>query len=1625
MAATVADSAAIERVEFYYDSTLIATVRTAPYVSVFTAPLEVGPHQLTARAVNNLGLATTSAPLPITIATILGNPPLATLLAPTANAFFPVNSPVTLTGTASDTDGTISTVQVFANGSYQGNATLSGNLWTFVWTPNSVGPVSLVAIATDDKTNAFSTLATNITITDATSPGISLSLSPNTAAAAASTTLPAGAIRNILALVAPAAGRAVTRVEFFVNGTKVADRTTAPYSYRYKADATPGTAVLTARATDNTGLSRDIQQTFTITSAVGAPPTVNLLAPTNGATVVPNSVTPVNLAAAALAPGGTIASVQFYANGSPLAINAGNAFATAPYVSSFNPTTTGSYTLDAIATDDRGNTTVSNSVTLTAAFGTPTIIITAPNPVATARATPNVPLTITTTATAGTGAGVLLVEYLIDGLQVGTRSPAAGTTAATFTSSFQWTPTIAQIGAHVLTVRVTDTNSLTATSAPVVNVNVASIVGTAPTLQLNAPGNGAVIQSASTVNFIATSNVGASTPPGTVEFFLNDVSIGQGAREQSTNVYRRVFDFNTFDLSAITPDGNGRYPVVLYAIARDTNGNQTISLNSTLFVSPAQSLPPSITLQTFAIGGGNTNTVTQGSQFPLFASVADNDGSVTSIQLFANGQLIGGSTVNNPAAQSLVLYTANTVGTFNLVAVATDDSGNSAISTPSIVLAVTALAAPATALVRPADNSIVTSVNTPVFLEATGTGPSVNQPPTVQFVISGTGTNNQRTTINGTRIGTSTSYRAIWTPTIADTYTLSSAATVGQFNTPAAVTTNSAQSRRVVVNLVNGIAPTVNFNIQGSVTSASNVNLIATANDSDGSVVDVEFYVNRNSIGQAVREQLTNSWRLSTSLVGLPLGNTEIVALVRDSSGNIAASPTTNVNLSAASSLAPTISSITANPTAVSFSRPVQLTANANDPDGTVSIQYFANGTAIGTSGNANNNYLVNWTPSASGNFNVYAIATDNGTNGVTNTAISPAINVTVRRNNPLQDDTAFILQSYSDIANTTNVNPLVLADLADRLAAGSVTRTQIVNDLLDETGFVAPVNLLATYWVLMGQWPTPANYTTLLATARGSLSNAVGQILGSNEYFAKYGYVVTTALLNNPASVIPADTFIGNLWRAAGLGTPSALNNLQFRSNNVASLTLGRGYGPIGLNTALAEFITNTNSTNTALFARARAAALYYQVDRPTAPANAIAKEVTDAIALRVAALAALADDAARIAAVLADPLYGYRYITFLRHPRALVVNPRSGAIFTVEALGAPPILYQWLFNGTPIANANGPTLSLANVDTSRVGTYTVVVTTTAGSATSDPATLTLTSAPTRVANISTRGVTSGGNQVLIGGFVVANPAGAPANQTRQMLIRVVGPRLAAAPFNLTGVLNNPSLDVFNAAGQTILSNDNWSAQNANAAANATAVTAITQAAARVAAFDLVVGSQDAAVLATLPPGAYTVQASGPNANSTGVVLIEVYDATPGNAAATSPRAINVATRGEVGTGNNILIAGFVINGTASRRVLLRGVGPTLNRFGIGQNALLADPFLTLKDASGTTVRTNDNWASGDDSAQIAAASTAAGAFALTNGSRDAAILTMLAPGAYTVQLSGVNNTTGIGIVEVYDVDP
>lgn len=1617
--ATATDDGAIDRVEFYVDGDLAGTDTTSPYNFLFTASSTTGLHTIFARAIDNAGLGTNSATTTIEVPAPIGNAPTVGISSPFSGTYLPVNAASIITGTAVDTDGTIlaSGITVYVNGvtgtaAGLGNVTYSNGTWSVPWTPNAIGPATLTAFAADDKANTIASPDLMVNVTDASSPTISLTLTPGTSNPQPGTnSIPVLSIRNVVANASSPSGRAIVRVEFFLDGTKIGEDSSAPYTFRFTAPPTTGTYVLSARATDSSGLARDAQINITTTAAVGLPPNITLLTPIAGTVVTPN--TGVSLAAAATSSSGTIASVQFYVNGNTTNLGASNGLVTtAPFVATFTPTLAGSYVIDAIATDDRGNSRLSSSVVVNAAFLAPTISISSPkpdpsNPNGPVRITPNVPTTISATAQGGSGAAILLVEFLVDSTVIGVRQTPTTTGGTTY--SLSWTPTTAQLGLHALTARVTDVNSQTATSNAI-NVNVANIVGTPPSVTITAPTGAAAsaIQSLSTVNFIANAFATPTTNSITgVEFFVNDVSVGAATREQTTNLWRLAYTFAGYDFSAITPDGNGRYPVSLYAIAKDANGNQTISTTVALLVTPSISAPPSVTLQPLLIGlpGQTTNTVAQGTAFPMVALVNDTDGTVASIQLFVNGAA-NGAVINSPAPQQPITYNATAAGRFNLFAVVTDDTGNTTVSTPAIVLNVNAIAAPVTSVQRPMDDSTVTTVNTPVFLEATASSSDPTQVLTVSFTAVGTGGARASIT-NVQRVGTTNTYRAIWTPTVADTYTLTSTAAIGT-----TVSSNSGNSRRVTVTQIQGIAPVVSINVPGTVTTASTANFTATATDSDGSVVSVEFFLNRNSIGFAERDQLTNTWRMTARFAGItPATGNEVVALARDTSGNVAASGTSTINITAASSIAPTVA-ITSSNLNPAFSRTVQLTANARDTDGTVaSVQYFQNGSNIATSFTAGTNFQVNWTPNQAGTFNVWAVATDNS--GIT--TVAPTIQVTVRRNAPVTEDAAFILQTSQDIANTTNINPLVFENLNAQFDAGTLTRAAYATSLTTDPAFVPPVNLLAAYYVIMGQWPTPVNYTTLLTTARGNFGNAITAILNSNEYFAKFGVVPTVALLNNANSAIPARTFLTRLHANAGLPAPSDTDLIRFMNNDTTfGGTLMRGYNVVGLPTTLTEFVTNVNASNAALMKKAQAAALYYQLDRPPITVT------TDQIAARVTQLAALPDMTAMADAVLNDVLYTYRFVTILQDPVSAVVAPRSGIILSVDAIGQPPLSYQWLLNGAPLANATGSTLVINNVGTANVGNYTVAITSAQASATSNAATITLSNTPTRLGNISTRGPTGANANVLIGGFVVTGPA----NQTRQMLIRVAGPAIAVAPFNVPGTLADPRLEVYGTNSTTpLLTNDNWGTQ----AGGAGAVTTIQQAATRVGAFPFAAGSADAAVIANLPPGAYTVQAKGPTLTSAGVVLIEVYDVTQG--APAGPKAANVSTRGNVGTGDNILIAGFNVTGGVSRRLLIRGVGPTIAdpRFALPAGSTLSDPQLTLiNQATGAIVKTSDDWTSDPTMAPlIAAAATAGGAFPLQNGSKDAAMLVMLAPGTYTVKLNGAGTATGIGIVEVYDVDP
>ncbi len=261
------------------------------------------------------------------------------------------------------------------------------------------------------------------------------------------------------------------------------------------------------------------------------------------------------------------------------------------------------------------------------------------------------------------------------------------------------------------------------------------------------------------------------------------------------------------------------------------------------------------------------------------------------------------------------------------------------------------------------------------------------------------------------------------------------------------------------------------------------------------------------------------------------------------------------------------------------------------------------------------------------------------------------------------------------------------------------------------------------------------------------------------------------------------------------------------------------------------------------------------------------------------------------------------------------------------------------------------------------------------------------------RLGNLAARARVGGAAGTPIVGFVIGGTG------TKRMLARAVGPALAG--FGVAGALADPALALVGGA-TTLAANENWLAADAATFA-------------AVGAFALGTGSRDAAVVTTLPAGAYSAVV-GDN-NGAGIALLELYDADAAGAGAT---LANASMRAFVGTGEEALIPGFVIGGTGAVRLLIRAAGPALASFGVA--GALADPQITVFQGT-AALATNDNWSTAANAGDIAAAAAQVGAFAFPSGSRDAALLLTLPAGSYTATVSGGGGATGTALVELYSI--
>jgi hypothetical protein len=247
-------------------------------------------------------------------------------------------------------------------------------------------------------------------------------------------------------------------------------------------------------------------------------------------------------------------------------------------------------------------------------------------------------------------------------------------------------------------------------------------------------------------------------------------------------------------------------------------------------------------------------------------------------------------------------------------------------------------------------------------------------------------------------------------------------------------------------------------------------------------------------------------------------------------------------------------------------------------------------------------------------------------------------------------------------------------------------------------------------------------------------------------------------------------------------------------------------------------------------------------------------------------------------------------------------------------------------------------------------------------------------------------------GDNAGIAGFIITG------NVPKRVVVRALGPSLTSFGFPASALLADPVVEIHGPGNFGVITNNNWKdTQQAQIQADGLAPT----------------NDLESAIDATLPPGNYSAVVRG-NAGTAqaGIAVVEVYDIDTSVAS----KLANLSTRAQVGTGSNVVIAGFILgNQAGGDRIVIRGIGPSLSAFGVPNP--LQDPTLELRDKDGNLLQSDNDWQ--DDSAQ-ATEITAAGL--APSNTKESAIAATLPPGPYTAILAGLNNGTGVGLVEVYD---
>jgi Big-like domain-containing protein/glucodextranase-like protein len=622
LAAAASDSdGTIAKVEFYRGgSTLIGTATTVPY-QIAWPNAAAGSYTLTAKAYDNKGAATTSAPVAISV--VANQLPNVALTSPLAKSFYTAGMPIPLAATATDADGVVVRVEFLDGVTPVGSATAAP--FAMSWIGSTAGWHSIAARATDDKGGV--TVSSPVDIVIGQAPVVVVK-SP-----VACTTVD-GPADLILAADAISSNGPITRVDFY-DGQTIVGTSYGPAWLATLAGAQIGTHMITARAVDARGVATTSRPSLVTVRAANQPPLVTLTAPSEGSRYAAGST--VALAANASDADGMVTAVEYRlgtSNGTLL----GRA-TNAPYAATWTNVSAGTYTIIAIATDDRNATSTSAPVHVTvSANALPVVALTAPA----AGASFTAPASISLLAGASdTDGSVVRVEFYAGGMLVGTSSQAPyGAT---------WSGVTA--GTYALTARAIDDLGGVKASAP---VTITVTDNFAPTVTLTSPAAGTQYAAPATIVMSAIAADGDGSI-ARVEFYADSTLIGSSSAAAYTATWSGV----AAGLHSLT------------ARAFDNLGASALSV--AIPVTVVANAAPAVTLTTPVAGARYFAPAT----IALSAMAVDSDGTIARVDFYAGSTLVGSATT----APYTASWSNITAGTYALSAAAVDNAGLSTTST--------------------------------------------------------------------------------------------------------------------------------------------------------------------------------------------------------------------------------------------------------------------------------------------------------------------------------------------------------------------------------------------------------------------------------------------------------------------------------------------------------------------------------------------------------------------------------------------------------------------------------------------------------------------------------------------------------------------------------------------------------------------------------------------------------------------------------------------------------------------------------------------------------------------------------------------------------------------------------